>query len=206
MVSLESCRKYCKPGRISEVEGYAEAISSPLPYEIHHRNELQPDGTVVPREWLIDQHLYYGREPHELIFLEKSLHRHLHKGAFHAAPIFSEARANGIKKMQETKGSAENRAAQGARTRALWEDRETRDMMCSKMSSAFTPERKAVCADQMAARTATAGWKAASRNRKSATYVHLYGATRKELAAKLNISETKVKSLHLKGELKSWLG
>lgn len=70
--------KYCESGRLQEIEGYAEAISSPEKYVLHHRMEIQPDGTKLSKQWMIDHDIYYGLHPCMLVFMKDSEHRKLH--------------------------------------------------------------------------------------------------------------------------------
>ena len=61
------------------VENYMAAKAENFQgWDIHHRLEIQPDGTRVSRQELIDQNLYYGRPASELVFMRHSEHRMLH--------------------------------------------------------------------------------------------------------------------------------
>lgn len=70
-------KRYCS-GRVEDIEGWAEAVSSPEPYECHHRMEIQPDGTLLSKQWMIDHGIYFNVDPWALVMLPKSEHRKLH--------------------------------------------------------------------------------------------------------------------------------
>ena len=67
---LEKCCQY-----FQKIENYAEAVKSPLKYDLHHRREIYENKS---RKQLIAENLYYGRPPEELIFLEHGEHIRLH--------------------------------------------------------------------------------------------------------------------------------
>lgn len=207
MVDIEHCKRYCRKDKLPLVEGYAEAVSSPLKYVLHHRAEIQPDGLNVSSKWLKEHHIYYGREPFELIFLEASAHNKMHRDAWWKSSSWSDSRRRQNEKLRESKNTEENKLSVSKKTKALWDNPETRKQLLDSLTTARnTPEYVAYNRERMSATTSTEKWKSASRNRKSATYVHLYGMTRKEIAMKLNISRSRVDTLHKKGELKEWLG
>lgn len=206
MINIESCRRYCQEGKLPLVEGYAEAVSSPLKYALHHRAEIQPDGLSVSRKWLKEHHIYYDREPFELIFLEAGAHRKMHNEAYWNSSSWSDTRHRQIAKLRESKNTEENKLSVSKRTKALWDNPETRKKLLDSVTAARnTPEYVAANRERARVTTSTEKWKSASRNRKSATYVHLYGMTRKEIAMKLNINKGRVDALHRKGELKKCL-
>ena len=70
--------KYCKD--YTQIEHYEEALKSPLKYDLHHRREISENKS---KKQLIDENLYYGRPPEELIFLEHREHVRLHKAGKH---------------------------------------------------------------------------------------------------------------------------
>ena len=55
-------KRYCS-GRLEDIEGWADAVSSPEPYECHHRMEIQPDGTLLSKQWMIDHGIYFNVDP-----------------------------------------------------------------------------------------------------------------------------------------------
>ena len=72
----------CEP--LELVENYAAAKSENFKgWCIHHRREIQPDGTIVSAQELIDQGLYYGRPASELIFIRFGEHSALHMTGKH---------------------------------------------------------------------------------------------------------------------------
>lgn len=74
IANIKILEKYCAD--YTQIENYDKALSSPLKYDLHHRLEISENKS---RKDLIAQHLYYGRPPEELIFLEHSEHVRLHK-------------------------------------------------------------------------------------------------------------------------------
>lgn len=206
MINIENCKIYCREDKLPLVEGYAEAVSSPLKYVLHHRAEIQPDGLNVSKKWLKEHHIYYGREPFELIFLEDSAHRKMHSAAWWKSPSWSDSRRRQNEKLRESKNTEEDKLSVSKRTKALWDNPETRKKLLDSVTAARnTPEYIAANRERARVITSTEKWKSATRNRKSATYVHLYGMTRKEIAMKLNINTGRVEALHRKGELKKCL-
>ena len=71
-------KKYCSEP-LDKIEHYEEALSEGFKrWDIHHKLEIQPDGTRISRQELIDQNLYYGRPASELVFMRHGEHRMLH--------------------------------------------------------------------------------------------------------------------------------
>lgn len=78
MIKEKSIKCYCCED-ISLIENYQEALISPKKYQVHHRLELHPDGSVrFSSKSLKTIGLYYKRPACELIFIERSAHRKLH--------------------------------------------------------------------------------------------------------------------------------
>ena len=75
---LNHWKKYCcEP--LELVDNYAAAKADNFAgWCIHHKLEIQPDGTRVSRQQLIDQNLYYDRPASELIFMRGPEHNRLH--------------------------------------------------------------------------------------------------------------------------------
>ena len=70
--------KFCAEP-LDKIEHYEEALAEGFKgWCIHHRLEIQPDGTKVSAKELIDQNLYYGRPASELVFMRVSEHKRLH--------------------------------------------------------------------------------------------------------------------------------
>ena len=64
---------------LDKIEHYEEALAENFKgWCIHHRREIQPDGTRMSVQELIDQNLYYGRPASELIFMRFGEHTTLH--------------------------------------------------------------------------------------------------------------------------------
>ena len=75
--------KYCEEGRLPEVEGYSEAIASPEKYVLHHRMEIQPDGTRLSKQWMIDHGIYFNLHPCMLVFMPADAHNAMHCALTH---------------------------------------------------------------------------------------------------------------------------
>ena len=70
--------KFCSEP-LDKIEHYEEALAEDFKgWCIHHRLEIQQDGTRVPMQQLIDQNLYYGRPASELVFMKVGEHATLH--------------------------------------------------------------------------------------------------------------------------------
>ena len=82
--------KFCSEP-LELVESYAAAKADNFAgWCIHHRLEIQPDGTRVSKQQLIDQGLYFGRPASELIFMREPEHKRLHITIFNKDRTFSE--------------------------------------------------------------------------------------------------------------------
>ena len=70
--------KFCSEP-LELVENYQQAEADDFKgWCIHHRLEIQPDGTRVSAKELIDHNLYYGRPASELVFMRCDEHSYLH--------------------------------------------------------------------------------------------------------------------------------
>ena len=74
ITNIKNLEKYCTDYK--NIENYKDAVSSPLRYDLHHRREISEKKS---KKQLIDENLYYGRPPEELVFLEHGEHMRLHK-------------------------------------------------------------------------------------------------------------------------------
>ena len=71
-------KSYCSEP-IDKIEHYEEALADNFAgWCMHHRLEIQPDGTRVSRQELKDQGLYFGRPAEELVFMRREEHISLH--------------------------------------------------------------------------------------------------------------------------------
>ena len=71
-------KSYCSEP-IDKIEHYEEALADNFAgWCIHHRLEIQPDGTRVSAKELIDKGLYFHRPASELMFMRNGEHRSLH--------------------------------------------------------------------------------------------------------------------------------
>ena len=73
ITNIKKLEKYCTDYK--NIENYAEAVKSPLKYDLHHRREISESKSASD---LIAENLYYYRPPEELIFLEHRDHIRLH--------------------------------------------------------------------------------------------------------------------------------
>ena len=82
----ENQHKFCSEP-LELVENYQQAEADNFKgWCIHHRLEIQPDGTRVSVQELKDQGLYYDRPASELIFMRNGEHATLHRtGKHHSA-------------------------------------------------------------------------------------------------------------------------
>ena len=70
--------KFCSEP-LDNIEHYEEALAEDFKgWCIHHRLEIQLDGTRMSVQELIDQNLYYGRPASELVFMRHGEHTTLH--------------------------------------------------------------------------------------------------------------------------------
>lgn len=70
--------KFCSEP-LDKIEHYEEALAEGfVGWCIHHRLEIQQDGTRVSMQELKDKNLYYGRPSSELIFMRREEHSSLH--------------------------------------------------------------------------------------------------------------------------------
>ena len=73
ITNIKILKSYCS--EYTQIENYAEAVKSPLKYDLHHRREISESKSASD---LIAENLYYNRPPEELIFLEHGEHSRLH--------------------------------------------------------------------------------------------------------------------------------
>ena len=77
-VQRQYWKAYCSEP-LDNIENYQQALAEGFKgWCMHHRREIQQDGTRVSRQELIDQNLYYGRPASELVFMRHDEHRMLH--------------------------------------------------------------------------------------------------------------------------------
>ena len=71
-------KSYCSEP-IDKIEHYEEALADNFAgWCMHHRLEIQHDGTRVSAQELIDKGLYFHRPASELVFMKVGEHRSLH--------------------------------------------------------------------------------------------------------------------------------
>ena len=71
-------KKFCSEP-LDKIEHYEEALADNFAgWCIHHRREIQPDGTRVSMQQLIDKNLYFHRPASELVFMKVCEHATLH--------------------------------------------------------------------------------------------------------------------------------
>ena len=72
-------KSYCSEP-LELVENYQQAEAENfVNWQIHHRLEIQPDGTRMSRQELVNQGKYLNRPASELVFIRKHDHLSLHK-------------------------------------------------------------------------------------------------------------------------------
>ena len=70
--------KFCSD-LLDKIEHYEEALAEGFKgWCIHHRLEIQPDGTRMSRQELKDNGLYFNRPASELVFMRREEHTSLH--------------------------------------------------------------------------------------------------------------------------------
>ena len=76
-------KSYCSEP-LDKIEHYEEALADNFEgWCMHHRLEIQPDGTRVSMQELIDQGLYWHRPAEELVFMRCEEHISLHSKGKH---------------------------------------------------------------------------------------------------------------------------
>ena len=74
----KNLKSYCSEP-LELIENYQKALAEGFAgWCMHHRLEIQPDGTRVSMQELIDQGLYYDRPASELVFMRFGEHTSLH--------------------------------------------------------------------------------------------------------------------------------
>ena len=72
------------------VENYQQALADDFEdWCIHHRLEIQPNGTRFSRQELKSNGLYYGRPASELVFMRRGEHNRLHITIFNKSRTLS---------------------------------------------------------------------------------------------------------------------
>ena len=104
------------------IENYQQAKADNFAgWCIHHRLEIQPDGTRMSRQELKDKDLYYGRPASELIFMRFGEHTTLHwLGKHHS----TEARRKMSEALKGKHKSAEHckKLSEALKGRHWWND------------------------------------------------------------------------------------
>lgn len=77
MINLDQVKKYCCED-FYLIEGFEKCLNSPERCCIHHREEIQEDGTIVSKKRLIDEGRYYNIEAKYLIAMTLEEHITLH--------------------------------------------------------------------------------------------------------------------------------
>ena len=81
------------------VENYQQALAEGFKgWCMHHKLEIQPDGTIVSMQELKDKNLYYGRPANELVFMRNGEHMTLHNNnrSYDTRKKLSEASKNRV--------------------------------------------------------------------------------------------------------------
>lgn len=101
---------YFYPGQLHFVENFSSAVLDRFKgWHLHHRAELNPDGTTnKTRERMIMENIYYYRPASELIFLRATEHSKMHAHALHLSGKRSKSRAETRKKQSDAKLKSNN--------------------------------------------------------------------------------------------------
>lgn len=119
---------YFAPGELTKIVNYEKASHDDYKgWHLHHRLELNPDGTVYKtKDELINEGLYFQRPATELVFLTNSEHSSLHaKSTFSGCTITEKTKS----KMSEAKIRANDTER---RFRLVQESIERGDTLCFK--------------------------------------------------------------------------
>lgn len=78
--TLSNKKRYVEGGKVELIENYELAKANRFKgWDIHHRLELHPDGSIrFTRKSLIELGLYYNRPAHELIWIDRTEHHKIH--------------------------------------------------------------------------------------------------------------------------------
>lgn len=98
ITNIKILKSYCS--EYTQIENYAEAVKSPLKYDLHHRREISESKSASD---LIAENLYYNRPPEELIFLEHGEHSRLHNAGKPSPWLGKHPSAESRQKMSESK-------------------------------------------------------------------------------------------------------
>ena len=107
IANIKSLEKYCTD--YQNIQNYAEAVKSPLKYDLHHRREISENKS---KKQLIAENLYYGRPPEELIFLEHGEHIRLHKEGKNLSAETKQKMSDALKGKQNALGHHWNPSAE----------------------------------------------------------------------------------------------
>jgi len=81
MINEKMAKRFCRED-ISLIENYQEAVNDTTQtWHCHHRDEIQPDGTVLHINDLMLKGEYFHIPASKLIFLTKKDHHNLHNKA-----------------------------------------------------------------------------------------------------------------------------
>ena len=117
-------KSYCSE-QLELVENYQQAKAEGFKgWCIHHRLEIQPDGTKMSKKQLIDKDIYYRRPANELVFMRFSEHTTLH--------MLGNIYMKGKQLSEETR----NKLSEALRGRTLSEE------SCRKMSESHKGKHK----------------------------------------------------------------
>lgn len=107
---------YFMPGELRNVENYGSAVLARFKgWHLHHRAELNPDGTQnKTREQMIMENTYYYRPAGELVFLPTEEHLRMHARAMHLSGRVAPSREETRQKQSEAKLRSNNTEARYA--------------------------------------------------------------------------------------------
>ena len=129
--------KFCSEP-LDKIEHYEEALAEGFAgWCIHHRLEIQQDGTRMSRQELKDHGLYYGRPASELVFMRNGEHSTLHNNnrSYDTRKKLSEAR-KGKHHSEETRLKMSE-----SRKGKLWYNNGVKSIRAKTCPEGFVPGR-----------------------------------------------------------------
>ena len=135
--------KFCSES-LDKIEHYEEALAENFKgWCIHHRLEIQPDGTRMSRQELKDKGLYYGRPASELVFMRRGEHNRLHITIFNKGRTLSSEHRKKLSEAHKGKHlSAETRKKMSeARKGKHWYNNGVKCIKAKACPEGFVPGR-----------------------------------------------------------------
>lgn len=118
MICLENVKRFCD-GYVRDIPGYSEAVNSPDMWDCHHTQEIQPDGTVLTKAWMVAHKIYYKVLPCQLRFMRHSDHVSLHNAHPSASGVANHKKALNSKAYKEEHSVQSKERWSSSRTKML---------------------------------------------------------------------------------------